>query len=441
MTCMQYIAFDFETSGLPQGRGNVPVSTETLHNHDTCRAVSLSAARFSSRGRLIKTFDATILPTDFIISPESQVIHGISQDHALRVGRPFARVFEDFMAFIGPRTRTMVAHNSKFDEAVLRSEMIRHALDLTRLDDFNFQCTLELYRERFLKPIRLTVLYEEIFGEPFENAHNSLADCIACGKVYPFVLGRERHFKRLGIPKIIIGASSVATAIGLGFKKQPELIEELWKKYNAKTFKGQTKDEIALDVFDSSESVKKILEDAQQFTSENSDHVAQKMRAVFHQIEHSGLLPKDMIVAKDHLRKTLYTNHGTRHECKTADSDGATLVTDDTFYTYDICEIEGTLYQIVGRVDRIQLNDNGTRTLVEIKNRTKGLFKRVRDYEDIQCQTYLQVLGDVEYCRLIEQYNDERRAYLIEKDDTKWNEEIIPKLENFCEHFHSMMSE
>ena len=441
MACMQYVAFDFETSGLPQGRRNVPVSLDTIQSYDTCRAVSLSAARFSSRGRLINTFDAMILPTDFTISEGSQAVHGISQEQAIKVGRPFSQVFNDFMTFIGPRTKTLVAHNAKFDEAVLRSEMIRHGLDLTLLDDFNFQCTLELYRARFLKPIRLAVLYNEIYGVDFENAHNSLADCIACGKVYPYVIGRTRQFKNLGIPKIIIGASSVATAIGLGFKKQPELIEELWKKYNPRTFKGLTRDEIALEIFDSSESVKKILEDAQNFKSDNSDQVSQKMRAIYHQVEHSGLIPKDIILAKDHLRKTLYTNHGTRNEYKTANSDNANLIEDDTFYTYDICEIEGTLYQIVGRVDRIQVNDNGTRTLVEIKNRTKGLFKRVRDYEDIQCQTYLQMLGDIEYCRLVEQFNDEKRAYLIEKDNKKWNEEIIPKLENFCEHFHSMLSE
>lgn len=441
MACMQYIAFDFETSGLPRGRRNIPVTKETVHVYDTCRAVSLSAARFSSRGRLINTFDAIILPTDFTIGEDSFAIHGISQERALDVGRPFPMVFEEFMRFIGSRTKTLVCHNASFDTAVLRSEMIRHNLDLTRIDDFNIQCTLELYRARFLQPIRLNVLYKEIYGTEFENAHNSLADCIACGKVYPYVIGRTRQFKRLDIPKVIIGASSVATAIGMGFKKQPELIEELWKKYNPRTFQGRTRDETAQDVFDSSAAAKKILEDVQQFTTENSDQVSQKMRAVFHQIEHSGLTPNDMIVAKDHLRKTLFTNHGTRNEHKTADSDGAHLIEDDTFYTYDICEIEGTLYQIVGRVDRIQLNDNGTRTLVEIKNRTKGLFRRVRDYEDIQCQTYLQMLRDVEYCRLIEQFNDERRAYLIERDDKKWNEDILPKLENFCEHFHSVLSE
>jgi DNA polymerase III epsilon subunit-like protein len=439
MSCMQYIAFDFETSGLPKGRK--PVTQETLGQYDTCRAVSLSAARFSSKGRLVDTFDAMILPTDFTISPGSVAIHGITEEMAKSKGRPFLQVFADFMTFIGPRTKTLVAHNAKFDTSVLQSEMLRHDIDLSLIDDLNFRCTLELYRERFLKPIRLGVLYEEIFGEQFENAHNSLADCIACGRVYPYVIGHERTLKPIGVPKVIIGASSVASAIGIGFKKQPELIEELWKRYSPQTFEGKTKEDKALEILMWNTSTKKILEDAENFKSENSAEVAQKTRAVYHQIEHSGLSAEDMVIAKDHLRKTLYTNHGTRNEYKTADADRAKLVEDDTFYTRDICTIEGTLYQIVGRIDRLQMNEDGSRTLVEIKNRAKGLFNRVRDYEEVQCQTYLQMLGDIKYCRLVEQFNDERKGYLIEKNDEKWKDDIVPKLQNFCELFHSMLSE
>lgn len=66
MDSLQYIAMDFETSGLPTGRR--PVTSETVHQYDTCRAVSLSAARFSSRGRLIDTFDRIVYPDDFEIS-------------------------------------------------------------------------------------------------------------------------------------------------------------------------------------------------------------------------------------------------------------------------------------------------------------------------------------------------------------------------------------
>lgn len=435
---MQYIAFDFETSGLPEGRRFV--TPDTIDQFDSCRAVSLSGARFSSRGRLIDTFDAIIYPENFQISQDSIDIHGITQEMAMIHGKPFTEVFTGFLKFIG-NTKVLVAHNAKFDSSVLRSEMIRHNLNLTLLDDITFVCTHELYKERFLKTIKLVDLYENIFGECFDNAHNSLADCIACGRVYPYLLGHERKLKPIGVPKVIIGASSIASAIGIGFKKQPELIEELWKRYCPKTFEGKTKEDIALELFNSNSSLRGILNDVEEFKSEVSTDVDQKIRATYYQIEQSGILPKDMIIAKEYVRKTLSTNHGTRNEHKTAESDGANLIEDDTFYTLDICTIEGTLYQIVGRVDRIQLNDNGTRTLVEIKNRTNKLFGRVRDYEEVQCQTYLQMIKDISYCRLVEQYNDQRRGYLIERDDEKWNNVIMPKVQNFCELFHSMLSE
>ena len=157
---MQYIAFDFETSGLPEGRRLV--TPETLRQFDTCRAVSLSAARFSSRGRLIDTFDAIVHPTDFIISQGSIDIHGITQEEAMKRGRPFVEVFMDFMKFVGSRTKTLVAHNAKFDTSVLRSEMIRHNINLSLIDDINFRCTHELYKERFLKPIKLVELQTRV---------------------------------------------------------------------------------------------------------------------------------------------------------------------------------------------------------------------------------------------------------------------------------------
>jgi DNA polymerase III epsilon subunit-like protein len=443
MSCMNYIAFDFETSGLPKGRRNTKVTKETLSNFDGCRAVSLSAARFSQRGRLIKTFDAIIRPDNFTIGEDSTAIHGITHERAMKEGRPFTEVFWDFMDFIGPRTKTLVAHNAQFDVSVLQSEMLRHGLPESQIEDLVFRCTLQLYKDRFMAPIKLINLYKDIFGEEFDNAHNSLADSIACGKVYPFLIGQtERELKDIGVKKVIIGASSVASAIGCGFKKPGELVEELWKKYSPQTFKGRTKEEEALVVLNSLESTKKILEQAESFKSETSTDVQQETRKLFHQIEHSGLLPQQMVQAKEHIRKTLYTNHGTRNENKTAmfDKNAANLVEDETFYKYDICVIEGTLYQVVGRIDRIQNNEDGSRTLVEIKNRANGLFNRVRDYEEVQCQTYLQMLEGIEYCRLVETYNGESKSYLIQKDYPKWKDEILPKLQNFCEHFHSLLS-
>ena len=153
---------------------------------------------------------------------------------------------------------------------------------------------------------------------------------------------------------------------------------------------------------------------------------------------YSKLRGEDKKHAEGYLRKVLYTNHGTRHEDSTA-SNYDDLEVDEKFYSYPVCSIEGTEYEIVGRIDRIRTSPNGDKTIVEIKNRSRGLFKRVRDYEEIQCQTYMEML-DIDRCELIEQYNDSRIGYEIKRDRLGWMNEVRPKLKGFCEYFHSVVS-
>jgi DNA polymerase III epsilon subunit-like protein len=441
LPCGQYVAWDTETCGIPKTR--VRPIRENLSKFDDARIVSLSAVKFSSRGREIDTFNRIIKPIGYQVGATH--IHGITHEYAEEHGVPFKTAFQEFIEFIGDRCNILCAHNSLFDEGIIGHELLRIGLDPNKdfLDKYIFNCTHEMYKKRFLSPIKLTNLYKDIFGKEFDNAHNSLADARACGQVYPYLMGNtKRELKPLPIKKVIIKASDVSTAIGCGFKKPQELVSELWKRYSPQTFEGKTKEEEALLVLNSLESTKKILADAENFKSETSIDVQQETRKLFHQIEHSGLLPQQMVQAKDHIRKTLYTNHGTRNEKKTAQTDkmAASLHEDETFYKYDICVIEGTLYQIVGRLDRIQMNEDGSRMLVEIKNRANGFFNRVRDYEEVQCRVYLEMLGDVEYCRLVETYEGESKSYLLQRDYPKWKEEILPKLNNFCEHFHSLLS-
>ena len=195
---VEYVAFDFETSGLPKKQG-IKVTPKTVKNFDSCRAVSLSAAIFSffsdGRFKIINTFDALVRPNDFQISEEAMKIHGITQKVAQSEGRSFKKVFSDFIDFIGPRNR-LVAHNVFFDKSVLRSEMLRHGLNLSLLKKFEFICTNKMYMKlcNIRNPrrgIRLCDLYRKFYDEDFENAHTSLADSIACGKVYHKLLYRQ----------------------------------------------------------------------------------------------------------------------------------------------------------------------------------------------------------------------------------------------------------
>jgi len=182
-----------------------------------------------------------------------------------------------------------------------------------------------------------------------------------------------------------------------------------------------------------------ILKDTETYKSFNSVDVERKFKAVSNQLDlYSNLRGDDKKHAIDYLRKTLYTNHGTRHEDTTADN-YSDLEVDENFSTYPICSLEGTTYEIVGRIDRVRYDYDGNKTIVEIKNRTRNLFKTVRDYEEIQCQTYMEMM-DVNNCELIEQYNDSRIGYAIIRDKQKWLNEIDPKLKKFCEYFHHLLS-
>jgi len=137
----------------------------------------------------------------------------------------------------------------------------------------------------------------------------------------------------------------------------------------------------------------------------------------------------------EHIRSKVYTSHGTRTEDRTADKvvadTGVRLERDDAFHTLPICQLDDNNYVIVGKVDRIEVAPDGSRTLVEIKNRTNRLFRRVVDYENIQIQVYLQMLGLV-HARLVEQYNNQVATHNVDRDEELWANEVIPKLKEFC---------
>ena len=142
------------------------------------------------------------------------------------------------------------------------------------------------------------------------------------------------------------------------------------------------------------------------------------------------------------MRSKVYTTHGTRSEDQTAEKvqadENVRLIRDNTFYNYDICEKDGVKFVITGKIDRIEEHEDGSRTLVEIKNRTNRLFNTVVAYEMVQVQVYLQMLGLVQ-ARLVEQYNTQVKSHVLTRDDDMWYDVILPGLVAFCEELYSHM--
>lgn len=430
---MSYIAWDTETTGLPMSR--VTATKENLHIFEHCRIISLAFVSYSTRGRELCSYYSVVYPDTFQVAATE--IHGITHEYALEHGRNFVEIYNDFVE--ASRNRILVAHNSSFDKNVFFSECYRRGLSVEPFEKNTFICTLELTKEIYLKPKKLAVLYNELTGRQLENAHNAIADARACGEVYIFLRDSVRTMKPNGIPRVILKASEVAGMIGANRFKQPrEILENLWHKYSPKTFNGKTKEQVALETISKSSTAMDILEDAKKFKSIDSNSVRQKNKAIENQLNKIGFSECDYKIVSDYIRSKLYTNHGILHEERTVAKD-TSLKTDDEFYTYEVCTIEGTRYDIVGRIDRIAMNEDGSRTVVEIKNRTNGLFMKVRDYEDIQCQTYMEMLN-IDTCKLIERYNEKLMKHRISRDKEYWNNTILPKLKNFCECFHSNLS-
>jgi hypothetical protein len=289
--------------------------------------------------------------------------------------------------------------------------------------------------------MKLGVIYEKLFGKQLEGAHNALADSVAAGEVYAKLLVDPRVYKELPVRKVIIKASDVAACVGLhSYKSRGEVLDEMWKKNHPINFTGETREDRNLKALEHSEEAQQLLKAVLNHKPKDSDEVKEIVSLSCQIIQQDEKLTKEQKgMVCEHLRKMMYTTHGTNSEDTTADLDEATLHKDETFYNLTVANIKGTEYRIVGRIDRYQMREDGTKVLVEIKNRTNGLFNKVRLYEMVQVQTYLQMM-DLQEARLVEQFNQERKHYMIERDQKSWEENIHPKLVEFCKTLHHSMS-
>lgn len=400
------MAWDTETTGLPGVR--TPPTVKNLHKYDSCRIVSIAAVKYSSRGREIASFHRIVKPEGYVVGATE--VHGITHEYAETHGTPFAQVFKEFIDFVGP-VETLVAHNSRFDENVLISETLRMGLTIPK---FNFVCTNTMHKETHFSPIKLMDLYVNTFGHGFDGAHDALNDARACGEVYPHLKEVVHVHKPVPVKKVVIKASDVSSILGLSlFKKPMDVVEELWRKYLPETCTLKSKDDRAREVIENTPTLHGV---ETRFSG----------KELLDEVEGAPITPAQKGLVKDYFRKGMYK--------------GGSSNNDSTFYTYNVCSIQGTLYQIMGRVGQLRPNDDGSHTLVEMKTRNNGLFNRLRDYEEVQCRVYLAMLPPtVRDCLLVESYEGNMKSYLVMRDSEKWSG-IHERVRQFCSCFHHHIS-
>lgn len=179
-------------------------------------------------------------------------------------------------------------------------------------------------------------------------------------------------------------------------------IDDLTTKINSISLTQHQKIEkdLGKDIIQTISSSSKKTDDKRKITNNAIDEL-EKQGKIKKEQKHELLKQTDSLINK---------THGTLNEdsaIKIFEKQfNITLDTSQTYYKYQIAKIETYTVFIGGRLDGIftDLDKPQNNYLVEVKNRTKGFFSSLRDYEKTQIQLYLLITG-LTNSKLVEKYN------------------------------------
>ncbi len=181
-----YLIFDTETTGLPHNK-TAPV--EDLDNWP--RLVQLAWQLHDAQGNLISSGNHIVRPDGFTIPFNSEKIHGISTARAQEVGEHLDDVLKEFSKDVD-QADVLVGHNIEFDNKILGAEYLRCKTanilegvpNIDTAEDTKQFCQLPGGPGGGLKSPRLLELYEKLFGNPFQDAHDAAYDVDATAKAF-----------------------------------------------------------------------------------------------------------------------------------------------------------------------------------------------------------------------------------------------------------------
>lgn len=189
-----YLVFDTETTGLPKDF-NAPVS----NSENWPRCVQLAWQLHDDMGKLLEVKNFIIKPDGFTIPFNSEKIHGISTERAMRQGVLLEKVLEEFNNDLA-RAKFVVGHNIRFDINIMGAEFYRKTMNsplmnMPSLDSMTEKtaeiCQLPGGRGGKYKLPTLTELHSHLFGEAFNEAHNASADVEATARCFLELIRRE----------------------------------------------------------------------------------------------------------------------------------------------------------------------------------------------------------------------------------------------------------
>lgn len=182
------IFYDTETTGLPEWK--LP-SDSPEQPHLVQLAAILADA---DTQKVISSMDVIVRADDWVISPETIEVHGISNDMSKAFGVPEPLALDMFLNMW--RGAPRVAHNKTFDQRIIRIAIKRYSQNPLMQDAWaekdNHFCTMRGAQAIMGgKQPKLAEAYEHFTGNVLENAHNAMADATACMEIYWGIMGAK----------------------------------------------------------------------------------------------------------------------------------------------------------------------------------------------------------------------------------------------------------
>ena len=187
-----FLVYDTETTGFPLKDYKDPKNP---------RLSQLAWALINTEGKVLKKFSSLIEPCGWEFptvaqltaqgnkNPNFFVENNMSTERSLKEGRPIEFAMKHFLEAVD-ECKYIVAHNIKFDSAIMLSEM--HRLNKFPTNKPIKICTMEASTEILKLPNprggykwpNLTELHTYLFGKGFDGAHDAMADAKACANCF-----------------------------------------------------------------------------------------------------------------------------------------------------------------------------------------------------------------------------------------------------------------
>ncbi len=200
-----FLTFDTETTGLPKN-----FNAEISDSDNWPRLVQIAWQLNNEKGKIISHQSLIIKPEGFSIPFNSEKIHGISTEKAIKEGLNLSKALDHFEEDL-KRTKYIIGHNINFDLKIILAEHFRIKFNSTIENKINLDtgiisksyCNLKGGFGGGLKMPKLIELYEILFNEKFSDAHDAAHDVNATAKCF-FELVKIGEYSNKDLNKDII---------------------------------------------------------------------------------------------------------------------------------------------------------------------------------------------------------------------------------------------